>query len=106
MHRHVSGYRFCIDRDEMFLVYEFLTGSQSLLQGVILRVAELELVPFLEINRSSVSVEKFSGIGEDSFQKEIQVFHFADIVNHFRNGIQPFFCAQHDAFKTSYTDFG
>ncbi len=93
---HVSGNGVLVDGDRKGVINELFSRAQPSMKRIILGVTELELVTIPEIDGSCVGIEKFSGIGEDSLQEEVQIFHLSDVLDHSCDGIQLVFCAQHD----------
>jgi hypothetical protein len=94
---HVTRDGGVIDGDRKGAVDELLARAQSFLKGIVLRMAESELILPLEVDGSGVGIEKLSCVGEDSFQEHIKVFDLIDIQADSGDQIYFFLFAQHVA---------
>ena len=65
---HISGDRFIVNGNEKGGINKFLAGFQSFLERIVLCVIEFEFINLLQVDGTSIGVEKFSDTRQNSFQ--------------------------------------
>ena len=98
MFGHVSRDGLAVDGDGKGGVDELLARRQPFLERVVLRVAELQAVAFLDVDRAGVGVDQLSGFLQDLLEQDVDVPCLGKLDPELDDGGQLLLLAQHAAF--------